>query len=400
LDKSLQSLRRFLPQPNTVPRAERMRAVAGAFLGLLLVGGLSVAITGHPGVQAALVAPMGASAVLVFCVPGSPLAQPWSVIGGNTIAAIIGVACFHSIANPLLAAPLAGCLAILVMFLLRCLHPPSGAVALTAVLGAPAVHAAGFGFAFVPVALNSVLIVLVALVFNNLTGRRYPVRQKSALTNTHSTSDPVPTARVGFTKEDLDAALARYGQVLDVSRADLEKILRETEMNAYGRRFGVVTCGEIMSRDAVTIEPSTPLAVAWRLLRHHRVHYLPVLRRDRRVVGILGQSDFLHHAGLDEYRSVGERLRELAGHLVGYRSDRPETAAQIMTTAVKTIRVDAPIAALVPLMSNGGLHDIPVVDEQGIFVGIVSQSDLLAALYDARLSQGGAAVGDAAEAVA
>jgi CBS domain-containing membrane protein len=382
----LPSLRRFLPQPNTVPRAERMRSVAGAFFGLLLVGGMSLVLTGRASVQAALVAPMGASAVLVFCVPGSPLAQPWSVIGGNTVAALIGVACFHSIANPLLAAPLAGCLAILVMFLLRCLHPPSGAVALTAVLGGPAVHAAGFGFALVPVALNSVLIVLAALVFNNLTGRRYPHSQKSTLTSAHATKDPVPTARLGFAKEDLDAALARYGQVLDVSRDDLENILFETEVQAYGRRFGVITCGEIMSKDVVTVEPGASLAMAWRLLRHHRVHALPVLRRDRRVAGIVGQSDFLHHAGLDEYRTVGERLGELAGMLFGYRTDRPETVDQIMTTQVRTVRADEPIAELVPLMANVGLHHIPVVDADGVFVGIVSQSDLLGALYESRLS--------------
>jgi CBS domain-containing membrane protein len=386
LEKKLQWLGRFLPQPNTVPRAERMRAVAGALVGLLTVAGVSMALTGKASVAAALVAPMGASAVLLFCVPASPLAQPWSVIGGNTVAALIGIACAHAIGNPLLAAPLAGCLAILFMFLLRCLHPPSGAVALTAVLGGPAIHDAGFMFAFVPVLLNSCLIVLAALAFNNLTGRRYPHSQKSTLKNTHATNDPVPTARLGFSKEDLDAALARYGQVLDVSRDDLEHILFETEMQAYGRRFGVITCGEIMSKDVVTLQAQTSLSEAWRLLRHHRVHALPVLGRDRRVAGIVGQGDFLHHAGLDEFRTVGERLRELAGIVFGYRSDRPEVVAQIMTTRVTTVQVDEPIAELVPLMANSGLHHIPVVDRAGVFVGIVSQSDLLAALYESRLA--------------
>jgi CBS domain-containing membrane protein len=385
-EKKLQWLGHFLPQPNTVPRAERMRAVAGALVGLLTVAGVSMALTGKPSVAAALVAPMGASAVLLFCVPASPLAQPWSVIGGNTVAALIGVACAHAIGNPLLAAPLAGCLSILAMFLLRCLHPPSGAVALTAVLGGAAIHNAGFSFAFVPVLLNSCLIVLAALAFNNLTGRRYPHSQKSTLKNTHSTKDPVPTARLGFSKEDLDAALARYGQVLDVSRDDLEHILFETEMQAYGRRFGVITCGEIMSKDVVTLQAQTSLSEAWRLLRHHRVHALPVLGRDRRVAGIVGQGDFLHHAGLDEFRTVGERLRELAGIVFGYRSDRPEVVAQIMTTQVTTVREDEPIAELVPLMANSGLHHIPVVDRMGVFVGIVSQSDLLAALYESRLA--------------
>lgn len=380
-------MRAFVPQRNTVPRHERMRSVAGALLGLLLTAGLSMLMLGTATLPLALVAPMGASAVLLFCVPASPLAQPWSVIGGNTISALVGVACAKAIGNPLLAAPLAGSLAILVMFLLRCLHPPSGAVALTTVLGGPAVHAAGFGFAFVPVCLNSTLIVLVALLFNNLTGRRYPHTQQSMLQNVHATRDPVPTARLGFTKEDLDAALARYGQVLDISRDDLEAILLETEVQAYGRRFGVITCGAIMSKDAVTVRAGMPLAEAWRLLRRHGLHALPVLDKAGRVVGMVGQNDFLHHAGLDDYQTLGERLRGLFVHLLGMRGDRPGKVVEIMQRHVKTVGVDEPIAELVPLMSNQGLHHIPVVDRHGVFAGVVSQSDMLAAMYESRLTQ-------------
>jgi CBS domain-containing membrane protein len=379
-------MRAFVPQRNTVPRHERMRAVAGALLGLLLTAGLSMLMLGTATLPLALVAPMGASAVLLFCVPASPLAQPWSVIGGNTISALVGIACAKAIGNPLLAAPLAGSLAILVMFLLRCLHPPSGAVALTTVLGGPAVHAAGFGFAFVPVCLNSTLIVLVALLFNNLTGRRYPHTQQSMLQNVHATRDPVPTARLGFTKEDLDAALARYGQVLDISRDDLEAILLETEVQAYGRRFGVITCGAIMSKDAVTVRPGMPLAEAWRLLRQHGLHALPVLDKASRVVGMVGQNDFLHHAGLDDYQTLGERLRGLFVHLLGMRGGRPGKVVEIMQRHVKTVGADEPIAEVVPLMTNQGLHHIPVVDERGVFAGIVSQSDMLAALYESRLT--------------
>ncbi len=82
--------------------------------------------------------------------------------------------------------------------------------------------------------------------------------------------------------------------------------------------------------------------------------------------------------------------------LFGYRTDRAETVEQIMTTQVRTVRVDEPIAELVPLMANVGLHHIPVVDAEGVFVGIVSQSDLLGALYESRL----AAVTGAAEVAA
>jgi CBS domain-containing membrane protein len=377
---SLQWLRSFVPQPNTVPRAERLRAVAGALVGLLvtvILSDLLVAAGGLP----VLVAPMGASAVLLFCVPASPLAQPWSVIGGNTISALVGITVAHAVTDPVLAAPLAGAFAILVMFLLRCLHPPSGAVALTAVLGGPAVHAAGFHFAFLPVCLNSTLIVLAALVFNNLTGRRYPHPQTSTMQSAHATRDPVPTARLGFAKEDLDAALAHYGQVLDISRDDLESILLETEMRAYGRRFGVIACADIMSKDAVTVTPDTPLDTAWRLLRGHRLDALPVLDEARRVAGVVTLGDFVHHAGLDE-PTLGQRLRGLLGHLLGTLPKRPGTVEGVMHARVTCVRADAPIADLVPLMSNRGLHHIPVVDAAGAFVGVVGQSDLLGALFE------------------
>ena len=385
-------MRSFVPQPNTVPRGERMRAVAGALVGLFVTAILSDMLTAGSGiVPLALVAPMGASAVLLFCVPASPLAQPWSVIGGNTISALVGIICAKAVHNPALAAPLAGACAIFVMFVLRCLHPPSGAVALTVVLGGPAIHAAGFEFAFLPVCLNSTLIVLAALVFNNLTGRRYPHNQKSMLRTAqqaaHATRDPAPMARLGFTAEDLDAVLARYGQVLDVSRDDLEDILLQTEQRAYARRFGTVTCRAIMSKDVVTAAPDMSLADAWRLLRHHNLHALPVLDASHRVAGIIGQSDFLHHAGLDDYQTVGERLRGLFAHVLGVRPERAATVGELMSTKVAVVAADEPIATLVPLMSNVGLHHIPVVDERLVFLGVVSQSDLLAALFESRLAE-------------
>jgi CBS domain-containing membrane protein len=372
-------LRNLLPPATTASASERGRAVAGALLGLLLTAALSqLALGGVAGTV--LIAPMGASAVLLFCLPASPLAQPWSVIGGNTVSALIGVTCARWIAEPLLAGPLAAGLAIGTMFWLRCLHPPGGAVALTAVLGGSAVHQAGYGFALAPVGLESLLLALAAVVFNNLTGRRYPHRQQSALQNVHATRDPVPTARVGFTKEDLDAALVRYGQVLDVSRDDLEEIIFETEMQAYSRRFGVIRCGDIMSTDVVTVAPSTSVADAWALLRQHRLHALPVLDRERRVAGIVSHTDFLRGAGLDD----AARLRQLASRL--RRLVQGETVAGIMTTKVTTAARDESITELVPLMANTGLHHMPVVDADGLFAGMVSQSDLLAALYETRLS--------------
>jgi CBS domain-containing membrane protein len=80
-------------------------------------------------------ASLGASALLVFALPQSPMAQPWAVIAGNTVSPLIGITVIHAINDPLLAMPLAASLSILGMFVLRCLHPPAAAVALIVVLG-------------------------------------------------------------------------------------------------------------------------------------------------------------------------------------------------------------------------------------------------------------------------
>src|SRR5690606_20237739 len=124
----------FRPVSLNVDGRERLRAVVGALLGILFAAGVSQWLAGTPVVGAWLLAPLGASAVLVFAAPASPLAQPWSVVGGNTVSALVGVLCASWLPEVVPAAALAVALAIAVMFALRCLHPPGGAMALSAVL--------------------------------------------------------------------------------------------------------------------------------------------------------------------------------------------------------------------------------------------------------------------------
>jgi len=387
-DSILQWLRSFIPQKTAVDRFERMRASVGALFGILLTGLLSYLILPQSAATVWLIAPMGASAVLLFAVPSSPLAQPWSIIGGNLVAALVGVTCGKLIGEPALAAALAIALAIGCMFALRCIHPPSGAVALTAVLGGPAVHAMGYGFVLSPVLLNSFLLLAMALFFNNATRRRYPHAQQSEhRNNVRQTHDVAPSARLGFTHDDLDAVLRRYNQVLDISRDDLEEILRQTEMEAYRRRFGETVCADIMSGDVVAVEFSTELAEAWRQMRAHRLQALPVVDRARRVIGIVTKTDFLQHAGTHDYEKLGDKVRSLLRRTPHTHSIKPEVVGQIMSKSVKTASVRLPIVQLVPLMADEGVHQIPVVDDERRLVGMVTQSDMVAALYVNNLSR-------------
>ena len=152
--------------------AERLRAVAGAFIGLLLVLTSAKYLGELSGLDEWLMASLGASALLVFALPGSPMAQPWAVIAGNTLSALVGITTIHVVSQPLLAMPLAASISILGMFILRCLHPPAAAVSLIVVLG----HVMHYRYAFFPVMVDSILLVLAGAVYSNLTGKRYPNR--------------------------------------------------------------------------------------------------------------------------------------------------------------------------------------------------------------------------------
>lgn len=386
-------LQRWLPGPATTNLREQLRAAAGILLGLFIGALLCQQLLATSALHISLIAPMGATAVLLFALPASPLAQPWAVIGGNVISALTGVACVHWLGdslNPALLGALAAALALAAMFALRCLHPPGGAVALITVIGGPAVQAAGYHFAMLTVLANSAMMVLLAILYNNLTGRRYPHTQQAHIANLHATKDEVPTVRLGFRPDDLDAVLKQYNQVLDISRDDLHALFMQTEQRAYQRRFGMLTCGDIMSRDIVSAEFGSCLEDAWRVMREHRLAALPVLNRAQRVIGIITLADFLEYGGLNDIHGLDHQLKNFLRKSGITHTEKAEVVGQIMCKQATTVHIDTPIADLVPLMADSGLHHIPVIDHEQRFAGMVAQSDLIAALYERRLAEAAA----------
>ncbi|MBB3949219.1 HPP family protein [Aureimonas jatrophae] len=374
------------PVPIAVSWRERLRSALGASVGILGTGLVCTLALGSAPSLPALIAPMGASAVLLFAVPASPLAQPRSILGGNLVAAIVGVASAQLVPDPLAAATLAIGVSIAIMMSLQCLHPPSGAIALTAVLGGPAIRDLGFGFVVWPVAANSLLLLLVAVAYNRLAGRSYPHRPAIAAP-ARQTRDVPAEGRVGITSADLDAVLSEYDALLDISRGDLEGILRQAQLRAFGRHVGRATCATIMSRDVVAVAPDASIREAFDLIRTHHIKALPVTGDDARVVGIVTQTDLLDKAA---WGAKGPRLglrHRLS--LAATRGRAPNgSIADIMTAPVRTTTPDARLADIVRIMAGAGLHHLPVVESDGRLAGIVSQSDLIVALLAERSLEG------------
>ena len=196
----------FTPMLAGATLRERLIACIGALVGIACTGLICKAVLGNSSSFPLIVAPIGASAVLLFAIPASPLAQPWSIIGGNTISALVGVVVAHFIKDPILAIGFGVSLAILAMSFTRSLHPPGGAAALTSIIGGPAVTNLGFLFPFVPVMLNCVLLVVLGFVFHKMSGRAYPHTQP-APQPPRQTADVRPELRAGFKNEDIERAL-------------------------------------------------------------------------------------------------------------------------------------------------------------------------------------------------
>jgi CBS-domain-containing membrane protein len=123
-----------------------------------------------------IIGSFGASAVLLYAAIKSPLAQPRNLVGGHIISALIGVACFQLFGNTIwIASALAVSFAIVAMLATKTVHPPGGATALIAVIGGAKVHSLGFYYALVPAGAGAVILLVVALLVNNLSrNRKYP----------------------------------------------------------------------------------------------------------------------------------------------------------------------------------------------------------------------------------
>lgn len=225
----INSTRLFVPLLAGASLRDRMIGGVGALIGIAIVGAMCFAT--FPSAIPWIVAPIGASAVLLFAVPASPLAQPLSIVGGNLVSALIGIVVAQLVSQAAVAAAVAVASAILVMSLLRCLHPPGGAVALSAVIGGHTLQSGHVEALLVPIAVNSLLLVVIGWAFHRFSGHSYPHRAAPV-----EGKAAIPPAATGLLIDDIDSALDDLGETFDISREDLALLLARAEVHAMARR--------------------------------------------------------------------------------------------------------------------------------------------------------------------
>lgn len=284
---------------------ERLVSIIGAFVGISAVIVSSRYFLSGSGALL-VVASIGASAVLVFAVPHGALSQPWPVLGGHLVSAIIGVTCAQLVPAPLLAASLAVALSVGAMRYLGCVHPPGGATALTAVLGGPDIAALGYGFVVAPVLINVLAILISAIVFNWLfSWRAYPAyldrlkKQKEGLPEQNTPGSIEP--------DDFVYALSKIDSFIDVNVDDLAKIydLAIESRDSKQVHTSALKLGSCYSNGKFGNHWSVRQIIDWSVGKDQEsgsIIYKGVAGVGRRSTGVVNRSEFATWAKYEVYR--------------------------------------------------------------------------------------------------
>jgi len=360
-----------LPEATPVSWLERFRSVLGVVLTLLAMISLGFLLASHGNTSSWIVASMGASAFLLFILPSSPMAQPWAVIGGSCVSALVGVVCTNFVHELAFLIPLSAGIAILAMFSLRCLHAPAAALAVLI----PLSGLTDFHFVLFPVLGNAVLLVVCAILYNSLTGKPYPHRSKKLIN-----SSPAEKRENQIEDEEIDAVLARYNQVLDISKDDLANLISQVEHGAYQKKLKGMLCKNIMTTEVLYVGIDSALDRAWKLLRNRHVKALPVTDVDRKVIGIITLEDFIKSSTVDFHPTIGQRIRGFIRSAAPGLNSLPNAVGQVMGKPVKVISENCNMLDLAEIFCGDGHHHIPVINANEQLVGMITQSDFVKAI--------------------
>lgn len=200
---------------------EQLVAVLTSAAGIAMVAWVSIHSIGASSHTPVLIASIGATAVLVFAVPHGPLSQPWAVLGGQSVSALVGLAVAHTTGGGFAAETLSVALAIGAMHILRCIHPPGGATALSVVLATHNTEIPGWTFVLDPVLLNVSTILLAAFILNlPFAWRRYP----ASFHLRHHVTPAQLGQEFSLTQQHLQTALAEIDEVIDISDEQLQTL--------------------------------------------------------------------------------------------------------------------------------------------------------------------------------
>ena len=196
-------------------------------------------------------------------------------------------------------------------------------------------------------------------------------------------TSPAPNPAELLSDEDVYEAMKKIPGYLDISAGDFRELYLLAYEHAETRLYNSVRIAEIMTRQAITVLPTTPLAEAAARMAKHHITGLPVVQEDGTVVGILSERDFFRNMGDGSQTSCMALIADsLASGGCPALCIRGTTAGEIMTTPVVTVLETALLHEAGTLMREKGINRVPVTDTKNRLLGILTRSDLMHAFPD------------------
>ncbi len=323
-----------------------------------------------------VLASMGATAVILFAMPDSPVGRPWAVLMGHFVSAIIGISCGKLSDSLVIAIPMTIGLTIFAMHYLRSIHPPGGATAMLTLLGGAEISAIGYQFLITPLAINLLILLLAAYFLKIVRNSRRGLHNKIEIPDAWQERREKRQNPAELKTEDLQAALKSLDRYVDVGTEQLMQIYSLAQQQRQQRMLGSLNCGDIMSSKILTLQYGDSLLDAWQQLSPHDEQALIIVSRARHIEGIVTLSDFIKHAQNFDFSTRQQRIAALIKPSTTLTSDKPETVGQIMTCRPTCIQEDRPAAHAWELFEQHNFHHLPVVDHNNKLVGLISCSML------------------------
>ena len=349
------------------PGVDILRGAIGAGLAIFFVTFIVTLLPHSRQANIYLVSSFASTAVLLFVLPNSPLAQPWASMLGMLISAVVPILVLQIIPPPY-ADGLAVAAAIATMMAARALHPPAAGIALLVVLEHEAGIHLGLGFAVFPIATLTGVLIVFAMIYNRLFGISYPTRPLSS--NTAQEMRARGPARA-LSQRDLADLLVEFNQSANLAPADLARLMAAAEHRAAEALLAGTLVRDIMTHNPVTVTPEAPLSEIVRKMTALDVHTLPVVDSLGHYLGVVDQHDALEEL-FKEFDLLRRPFR--------FRAAPPEAEARtIFHTDIQTVEGDTPVGALLERLARRKARVVPVTDGSRL-TGILTRTDIMALL--------------------
>ncbi|WP_230850165.1 HPP family protein, partial [Vibrio harveyi] len=233
-----------------------------------------------------LIASIGASITIIFVIPSSPMGKTWPLVGGHLTAALVGIGLSTAFDDLIVLITLTITCTIIIMIVLKCVHPPGVATALVPVLS----HTSQPDVYFI---LDPVLLNVLPLALSGIVYRRWNAIRPSKTTQKPSINSKSAHEKSSLYFDELHKVLETRNEWLDIDEQTLDEIFKQTHLLALEHKSQKLTCKHVMTENILALTESDSVYEGLNTLQNNKFSAIPIINSDQEIVGIFSLVDFL-----------------------------------------------------------------------------------------------------------